>query len=75
MKERRATPVQDRAYVAAGRPELRLLANVTLAGDWTSTLPCTIEAAIGSAEAAIRRLGRAPLRAGSGIPIERGATA
>lgn len=75
VKERRATPVQDCAHAGAGRPRLRPLVNVTLAGDWTSALPATIEAAIGSAEAAVRRLGRAASPAAGVASMERSAAA
>jgi hydroxysqualene dehydroxylase len=51
VKERRATVSQ--AAGAAPLPERRPFANVTLAGDWLSPLPATIEAAVASGVAAV----------------------
>lgn len=53
IKEHRATPLQDHAFQQA-RPSTRTRwRNLALAGDWIDTgLPCTLEAAIVSGEAA-----------------------
>ncbi|HEX2528890.1 MAG TPA: FAD-dependent oxidoreductase [Geminicoccus sp.] len=56
VKERAATPRQDSAYAQLGSVERRPLANLALAGDWTSGLPATIEGAVVSAHAASRAL-------------------
>jgi hypothetical protein len=52
VKERRATISQTTG--AVGSPERRPFANVTLAGDWLSPLPATIEAAVASGLTAVR---------------------
>jgi hypothetical protein len=51
VKERRATVSQTAG--ALGPPERRPFANVTLAGDWLSPLPATIEAAVASGLTAV----------------------
>ena len=53
VKERRATISQTAG--ALGPPERRPFANVTLAGDWLSLLPATIEAAVVSGLKAVGR--------------------
>jgi hypothetical protein len=52
IKERRATLRQAAGTVV--RVPRRPLANATLAGDWLSALPATIEAAVASGTAAVR---------------------
>lgn len=47
--ERRATPVQDPAFVSDRPGPQTSLSNLFLAGDWTDTgLPCTLESAVRS---------------------------
>jgi hydroxysqualene dehydroxylase len=60
VKERTATPLQDCAYLNGSRPARLPLANLALAGDWTTNLPATIEAAVVAAHEAVRRIGPAP---------------
>lgn len=61
VKERRATPSHPPGQTV---PACRSpFANLTLAGDWLSPLPATIEAAVAS--------GRAAARAGNGWPARR----
>ncbi len=55
VKERRATPAQTPAAVAARPAAQSAYANLVLAGDWTDTgLPATIEAAVRSGFTAAR---------------------
>lgn len=55
VKERRATPAQTPAAVAARPQTQSAFANLLLAGDWTDTgLPATIEAAVRSGFTAAR---------------------
>jgi squalene-associated FAD-dependent desaturase len=55
VKERRATPAQTPAAVAARPGTATLYDNLLLAGDWTATgLPATIEAAVRSGFAAAK---------------------
>ena len=54
VKEKRATVRQ--AVGDEARPPLRPFTNLTLAGDWLSPLPATLEAAIGSGRRAVRDL-------------------
>ncbi|WP_159715196.1 hydroxysqualene dehydroxylase [Geminicoccus flavidas] len=66
VKERFATPFQDDAQARARRPGRTPLRNLALAGDWTTGLPATIEAAVVAAGQAVQRLGRpATERAGT----------
>ncbi|WP_191062244.1 FAD-dependent oxidoreductase, partial [Geminicoccus harenae] len=66
VKERSATPFQDEQWARAPRPIRAPLRNLALAGDWTTGLPATIEAAVVSAGQAVRRLGRPTIeRAGA----------
>jgi phytoene dehydrogenase-like protein len=58
VKEHFATPFQDEARARAPRPDRAPLRNLALAGDWTTGLPATIEAAVASAGQAVRLLGR-----------------
>jgi hypothetical protein len=59
VKERVATPRQDAAYASLLPVPQRPLANLALAGDWTSGLPATIEGAVAAAHAAVQALNRA----------------
>ncbi|WP_027133527.1 hydroxysqualene dehydroxylase [Geminicoccus roseus] len=75
VKERMATPRQDPAYLLAGPPERQPLANLALAGDWTTRLPATIEAAVQAAHAAVGAVGRHIQSSGTLRTVEREVTA
>jgi hypothetical protein len=56
VKEKRATPLQTPSFAADRKNVLARKGRAILAGDWTvAGLPCTIEAALLSGEAAAAR--------------------